>query len=370
MKKLGFGLMRLPKMDNDDPSSVDLEAVKVMADAFLAKGFTYFDTAAPYHRGHSEVVFREAVVKRYPRSAYTITDKLSLFMIDRPEDIPGFFDAQMERLGVDYLDYYLLHALGEKSYRKAIDFGAFDFVRRLKEEGRVKHIGFSFHDKAELLDEILTKYPQMEYVQLQLNYLDWEDASVQSRLCHEVAIKHNKPVIVMEPVKGGSLAHIPEEAAALLKQSAPDMSIASWAIRFAASAGDIMVVLSGMSDMAQLEDNMSYMDDFIPMNQSEREIVLKAAEIVRNTTAIPCTTCRYCVDDCPKQIAIPDYFNIYNNVKRFGGFTRNNARNSYENLTKTHAKASECIKCGLCESHCPQHLSIRSFLEDVAGELE
>ena len=370
MKKLGFGLMRLPRTNPDDHSAVDFEMVKKMADAFLAKGFTYFDTAAPYHGGNSEVAFREAVVKRYPRSAYTITDKLSLFMIRRPQDMESFFNAQLERLGLEYVDYYWLHGLGGPSYKQAEEFHAFEFVQKLKEEGKVKHIGLSFHDKAELLDEILTKHPEMEYVQLQLNYLDWEDATVQSRLCYEVAVKHQKPVIVMEPIKGGSLVNIPEEAASLLREKRPDLSIASWAVRFAASPENVMMVLSGMSNEEQLADNLSYMENFQPLTEEEQATVLRAAETIRNSIAIPCTACRYCVDGCPKKIAIPDYFAIYNNLKRFGGPQGMVARTYYGNLTQTHGKASDCIQCGKCERHCPQHLPIRQYLRDVASELE
>lgn len=370
MKKLGFGLMRLPQLDADDYSSVDIETVKRMADAFLKKGFTYFDTAAPYHQGNSEVAFREAVVKRYPRSAYTITDKLSLFMLKKPEDMPGFFSAQLERLGLDYVDYYWLHGLGGPSYRQAEEFGAFEFVQQLKTEGKVKHIGLSFHDKAELLDEILTKHPEMEYVQLQLNYLDWEDATVQSRLCYEVATKHHKPVIVMEPIKGGSLVNIPEDAQKLFKDFHPDMSIASWAIRFAASPPNVMMVLSGMSNEEQLADNMSYMDQFRPLDEGELELVCMAAEIIKNSIAIPCTACRYCIDDCPKKIAIPDYFAIYNNMKRFGAEQGMVAMTYFRNLIQNHGKPSDCIKCGKCEKRCPQHLPIRQYLEDVAKALE
>lgn len=370
MKKLGFGLMRLPQTDPDDYSAVDYEAVKKMADEFLVKGFTYFDTAAPYHGGNSEVAFREAVAKRYPRSAYTITDKLSLFMIQKPEDMQGFFSGQLDRLGVDYVDYYLLHGLGGPSYRQAEDFRAFEFVQKLKEKGKVRHIGLSFHDKAELLDEILTKHPEMEYVQLQLNYLDWEDATVQSRLCYEVALKHRKPVLVMEPIKGGSLVNIPEEAASLLREKQPELSIASWAIRFAASPDNVMMVLSGMSNEEQLVDNLSYMEDFQPLTEEEQATVLRAAEIIRNSIAIPCTACRYCIDGCPKKIAIPDYFAVYNNLKRFGGPQAMVARTYYGNLTQTHGKASDCIQCGKCERHCPQHLPIRQYLRDVAAELE
>lgn len=370
MKKLGFGLMRLPQLDADDYTAVDIETTKKMADEFMVNGFTYFDTAAPYHRGSSEIAFREAVVKRYPRTAYTITDKLSLFMIPKAEDMPGFFEGQLERLGLDYIDYYWLHGLGEPTYRKAEDFHAFEFVQELKEQGKVKHIGLSFHDKAALLDEILTNHPKMEYVQLQLNYLDWEDATVESRKCYEVAVKHHKPVIVMEPVKGGSLVNIPDGAKKLFSEVRPELSIPSWAIRFAATPDNVMMVLSGMSDEAQMADNISYMKDFEPLNEQEQDAVFKATEIIKNSITIPCTACRYCIDDCPKKIAIPDYFSIYNNLKRFGEKQGMVAMTYYGNLTQSHGKASECVKCGKCESHCPQHLTIRKYLEDVAAALE
>lgn len=249
MKKLGFGLMRLPLLDKDDDTSVDLETVKKMADTFIEQGFSYFDTAFPYHHGHSEIAFREAVVKRYPRLAYTITDKLSLFAMKSPDEMSAFFEGQRERLGVEYMDYYLLHGLGEASYRQAESWWAFDFVQELKRAGKVKHIGLSFHDKADLLDEILTKHPELEYVQLQLNYLDWEDASVEARKCYEAAVRHNKPVIVMEPVKGGNLVRIPEGAKEVFLKQNAETSIASWAIRFAASPDHVMMVLSGMGSM-------------------------------------------------------------------------------------------------------------------------
>ncbi len=369
MKKLGFGLMRLPQ-NSADYGNVDIEAVKEMADAFMASGCTYFDTAAPYHMYNSEVAFREAVVKRYPRNAYTITDKLSLFMISKAEDMPGFFDGQLERLGLDYIDYYWLHGLGKPSYEKAEQFHAFEFVQELKAQGKVCHIGLSYHDKADLLDEILTAHPEMEYVQLQLNYLDWEDAGVESRKCYEVCCKHGKPVIVMEPIKGGSLANIPEEAAALYKEANPELSVASWAIRFAASPDNVMMVLSGMSNLEQMQDNLSYMTDFHPLNAEEQTVIEKATKIIKASIAIPCTACCYCVEGCPKKIAIPDYFAIYNNLKRFGGSQGMVAATYYGNLTQSNGKASDCIGCGECENICPQHLPIRKYLEDVAAALE
>lgn len=370
MKKLGFGLMRLPQLDANDYSAVDIEAVKNMADIFMSNGFTYFDTAAPYHHGSSEAAFREAVVKRYPRTSYTITDKLSLFMIQKAEDMQPFFDSQLDRLGLDYIDYYLLHGLGEPTYQKAENFHAFQFVQELKAQGKVKHIGLSFHDKASLLDEILTKHPEMEYVQIQLNYLDWEDATVESRKCYEVAVKHHKPVIVMEPVKGGSLVNIPDEAKNLFTEVQPEMSVASWAIRFAATPDNIMMVLSGMGDEAQMADNISYMKDFQPLNEQEKITVFKAAEIIKNSIEIPCTACRYCIEDCPKKIAIPDCFSIYNNLKRFGEKQGMVAMTYYGNLIQSHGKASDCLKCGKCERLCPQHLPIRDYLSDVAAVLE
>jgi len=370
VKKLGFGLMRLPQLNPDSYETVDVETTIKMVDSFMENGFTYFDTAAPYHRGNSETAFREAVVKRYPRSSYTITDKLSLFMIQKKEEMQDFFDGQLERLGLDYIDYYWLHGLGEPTYRKAEEFQAFQFVQELKAQGRVKHIGLSFHDKAALLDEILTSHPEMEYVQIQLNYLDWEDGAVEARKCYETAVKHHKPVIVMEPIKGGSLASIPDEAKKLFTDIHPELSVASWAIRFAATPDNVMMVLSGMSNEEQMADNISYMKNFQPLNQSEQEAVAKAAEIIKNSIAIPCTACRYCIDECPKKIAIPDYFSIYNNLKRFGAQQNMVARTYYGNLTQNHGKASECLKCGKCEQRCPQHLTIRAYLDEVAGELE
>lgn len=370
MKKLAFGLMRLPLLNPDDVSSVDIERVKGMADEFLKEGFTYFDTAAPYHNGASEIAFREAVAKRYPRDAYTITDKLSLFMLKSKEEIPGFFDKQFESLGVDYIDYYLLHALNANAFKQAEDWGAFEFVCQKKEEGKLKHIGFSFHDTADVLDEILTKHPEMEYVQLQINYLDWEDERIQSRKCYEVAKKHGKPVLVMEPVKGGTLANVPYKVSELFSEYDENMSPASWAVRFAASQEEVVMVLSGMSNEEQIRDNTSYMKDFKPLNDKENEIVKEAARILKYEIKIPCTACRYCTEDCPKKIAIPDYFSLYNKLKTGKREEREEAKAQYEELSQTYGKASDCIKCGKCEKHCPQHLQVRKELGDVAKAFE
>ena len=278
MKKLAFGLMRLPQLDENDATSIDIERVKGMADMFIEQGFNYFDTAAPYHKKHSEVAFREAVVKRYPREAYTVTDKLSLFMIEKAEDMPKFFDDQLERLGVEYMDIYLLHAMDDELNAKAKEFKAFEFAAQKKAEGKIKHIGFSFHDTAEVLDKMLTEHPEVEYVQLQINYLDWEDEKVQSRKCYEVARKYNKPVIVMEPVKGGNLAKLPADIEQIFKDYNPDASLPSWAIRFVASHEGLVTVLSGMSTLAQLEDNVSFMENFKPLSEEEFKVIDQVVE--------------------------------------------------------------------------------------------
>ena len=370
MKKLAFGLMRLPLLNENDATSIDIERVKGMADTFLAEGFTYFDTAAPYHNKHSEIAFREAVAKRYPREAYTITDKLSLGMIEKAEDMESFFEGHLERLGVDYIDVYLIHALGRSLYAKAQEFKAFEFVAQKKAEGKVKEFGFSFHASAEVLDQILTEHPEVDYVQLQINYLDWEDENVQARKCYEVAVKHGKKVLVMEPVKGGGLAVVSPAVEELLKEYNPDASPASWAIRYAASLENVVMVLSGMSTEEQVADNTSYMKEFVPLNEEEKKILEQAAEIIRNDIAVPCTACAYCVEGCPKNIAIPEYFKIYNECMKLQKTTLGWDKVRYANKAKERGKASECIDCGLCEGSCPQHIEIRKHLKDVATILE
>lgn len=365
MKKLAFGLMRLPLLNKDDQTSIDIAHVTKMTDKFIEKGFTYFDTAACYHNGASEIAFREAVSKRYPKDAYSITDKLSLWMVENG-DFEGFFAGQLERLGVEYLDYYLLHAVNKNGYEEAKKTGAIDFMFKLKEEGRVGHVGFSFHDSAEVLDMILNDEPRMEIVQLQLNYLDWEDKGVQSRMCYEVAKKHGKKVLVMEPVKGGSLANVRGEVRRMFNAADETMSIASWAIRFAASLNEVVHVLSGMSSEAQVEDNLSYMENFKPLTDEEVKMVLRAAEIIRGDISIGCTSCRYCVEDCPMSIEIPEYFKAYNMIKTDG---KEKAKELYGKASESGGVPADCIKCGRCESLCPQKLSIRDFLEDVTEQL-
>ena len=358
-KKLGFGCMRFPTKILT--TNIDKEELTKMVDTFLDRGFNYFDTAYVYHLGKSEEALREVLVKRRERSSFTITDKLPMFMIMVKGQMQKIFNEQLKRLGTDYIDYYWLHALNRGEYAKAKRIGAFDFIRRLKEEGKVKHIGFSFHDTADVLETILKEQPDMEYVQLQINYLDWNDERVQSKKCYEVCEKYNKPVIVMEPVRGGALANVPEEAEKLFKDYNKDSSVASWAIRYCASLENVFMVLSGMSNFEQLDDNTSYMQDFRPLNEDEYLIVKDATKIIKRETQIPCTGCKYCIEGCPKKINIPGYFSIYNNA--------DNARKKkeqYDELVKSGSgKNMDCIKCGKCESVCPQHLKIRDLLEKI-----
>lgn len=288
MKKLGFGLMRLPLLDKEDQSRIDIETVKKMVDTFMKNGFTYFDTAYSYHQGKSEVAFNEAVVKRYPRSSYTITDKLSLFMLKDEKELEEVFNGQLHRLGLEYIDYYFIHGVNEMMYHQAQKMNAFEFLKRKKDEGKIRHIGLSFCDKATLLDQILTDHPELEYVQIKLNYLDWEDPAFESKRCYEVAAKHHKPVIVIEPMKGGDLIDIPDEAKRVFKKQKPDASLVSWAIRFAASQDYVMMVLSDMNSEEQMEDNISYMKDFRCLNEVELETVQKVVRIIRCSIPNPC----------------------------------------------------------------------------------
>lgn len=368
-KKLGFGLMRLPLTDANDKGSIDIEALKEMVDTFMEQGFTYFDTAWMYCAFKSENAVKEALTDRYPRDRYTLTTKLHASYLKTKEDRDRIFEEQRQKTGVDYFDYYLIHAIDQELYSIYNEMDCFNWLIEKKKQGFVKHIGFSYHDSAEFLDQVLTEHPEMEFVQLQMNYLDWESAEVQSRKCYEVASKHGKPVIVMEPVKGGTLADVPAEVRESFAAYHPDLSVPSWAIRFVASLDNVAMVLSGMSNMEQLMDNISYMKEFVPMNAEETELVHKAAEMIKDSIAIPCTGCSYCTEGCPMQIAIPDLFRVYNKSKR-GEITDVEANEEYRRLTESGGKARECLACGQCQVACPQHLEIINYLKDVAKCME
>ena len=364
IKKLGFGLMRLP-MNGDE---IDMDQTKKMVDTFMSKGFTYFDTAYVYIGGKSEVALKEAVVDRYPRDSFQCATKLPLWDQKSREELQEILDTSLQRAGLEYYDFYLLHAMSAERAQKADELRAWDFMKQVKAQGKAKHIGFSFHDSAEALEDILKNHPEMEFVQLQINYADWESDSVQSRKCYQVARKYNKPVIIMEPVKGGSLATMTPEVQKLFKDANPEASIPSWAIRYCASLEGIITVLSDMSNEEQLNDNVSYMEDFQPLTDSERQVVAKAVEILNNTPTIPCTACKYCVDGCPQKINIPGVFSAMNNYTLYNNLP--GAKGSYQNAVKDGGKAGDCIQCGNCEAHCPQHIQIIEELKKAAATLE
>lgn len=356
--------MRLPTRENGE---VDLDAFSEMVDYYISEGFNYFDTARIYHSGQSETSIRECISKRYPRESFVLTDKLSTNCFKTEEEIDPLFEKQLKDCGVEYFDFYLMHAQCRELFDKYRRLHAYEHALEFKKQGRIKHFGISFHDTAEVLDEILTLYPQIEVVQIQFNYVDYEDPAVQSRKCYEVCRKHGKPVIVMEPVKGGNLVNLPDDAKKIL-DGLNGGSAASYAIRFAASFDGIFMVLSGMSNMEQLKDNLSYMKDFKPLDATEKDAIKRVCDVFHSMHLIPCTACRYCTDGCPKHISIPDLFSCLNSKKLYKGW--NSSYYYGEIYTKFNGKASDCIGCGKCEKSCPQHLPIRSLLKTVAEEFE
>lgn len=361
MKKLGFGFMRLPKLENGE---LDLEQCTKMVDAFLEAGFTYFDTAHNYIGGKSETALKACLTSRYPRDRYVLTNKLTHTFFEQQEQIAPLIDAQLEACGVTYFDYCLVHSVTSNNYDKHVRCNSFLELQKLKEQGKIRHIGFSFHDHPEFLEKVLQEHPEVEVVQLQFNYLDMENPDVESRRCYEVCRKYGKPVLVMEPVKGGALAKLPAEAAKVLDDLGGG-SHASYAIRFAASHEGVFRVLSGMSTLEQVEDNIQFMSEFHPLDEKELAALERVRDIITAQPSIPCTSCRYCVDGCPKEIQIPDLFGLYNQkvVYLSPGW-------SYESKTKDHGKASDCVGCGQCEDICPQHIPIREWLKKVAEAFE
>lgn len=362
-KMLGFGCMRLP-MDGD---KIDIEQFKKMVDVFMANGFNYFDTAHIYHDGESEKAIREAVSSRYPRESFILTDKLTTNCFNKQEDIRPLFEQQLKDSGVDYFDFYLMHAQDAAIYEKFCKCNAYETALEMQKEGKFRHFGISFHDKAEVLEQILKDYPQIEAVQIQFNYLDYGDPAVDSKRVYEVCEKYGKAVIVMEPVKGGNLVNLPEKAQGILDSLNSGMSNASYAIRFAASFPNMFMVLSGMSDLAQINDNMSYMKDFKPLDEKEMQAVNDVRKAFSEINLIPCTACHYCTSGCPMNISIPELFSCYNHKVNFHDW---NQDYYYAQITRDGGKPSECIECGQCEGICPQHLEIIRLLKDVSGEFE
>ena len=371
MKNLGFGMMRLPLLDENDFTSIDYEQVNRMVDAYMDAGFNHFDTAYVYHEGVGEEAFRKSVVERYPRESFKIATKLPLFVITEESQLEPIFEEQLKNCGVDYFDYYMLHNVSGFTETAWKNVDLYSFIRKKKEEGYIKHIGLSTHGNAEFLEEILFEHPELEFVLLQINYLDWEDEGIESRKCLEVAKKYAKPVMVMEPYKGGFLADVPEEAEKIMKEYAPDRSVVSWAMRFVANL-DVCVVLTGASSLEQLEDNIEEIRNADPLGDEELKILEEVSQIINSNITVDCTKCRYCVDTCAEDIDIARLFDLYNKEKILNDKGWTQLGNAYLNYSKLDGVgiASDCIECEACIEECPQQINIPEVLKDVAKTFE
>lgn len=375
-KRFGLGGLRLPLLDPSDQRSIDYETLEKMIDIFMEHGFTYYDTSYIYHGELSEVALGKALVDRYPRDSFLLSTKMPIKFMTKKEDMERIFEEQLQKCHVDYFDFYLIHSIGKEAYENCKKWDTFEFLKQKRAEGKFREFGVSLHDSPEFLDQILTEHPEIDFVVEQLNYVDWTNPAIRSKEIYEVAVKHGKPVVVMEACKGGTLAEIPEEAQKLMKEYNPDASIASWAFRFVGSLPGVRVVLAGMPKMEFLMDNIKTFENFQPLNEEEYKIIDQVVDIINSNTAIPCTYCRYCVDGCPKNIAIPDFFALYNDMKRL-----EKGRGEDDPLTQAFyyanflergiGPASSCIGCKKCEKVCPQHLHIIDLLkEKVVTEIE
>ena len=371
MTKLGMGMMRLPLLDENDQTSIDLEQVNKMVDVFMDAGFNHFDTVFIYHEGAGEQAFKKSVVDRYPRESYKIATKLPLFVIAEESQLEPLFAQQLENTGVEYFDYFMLHNVSGFTETAWKNVDLYSFIRKKKEEGFIKHIGISTHGNAEFLEEILLEHPELEFVLLQINYLDWEDDAIESRKCLEVAKKYNKEIMIMEPYKGGFLADVPEEAEKLLKEKNPDKSIVSWAMRFAANLG-ASVVLTGASNIEQLENNIEEFNNADPLSDDELKLLKEVSEIINSNITVDCTKCRYCVDACPEEIDIARVFDLYNKHKLLEKDDWTQFGNAYLNYSKLDGVgiASDCVECESCIEECPQQINIPHVLKDVAETFE
>ena len=372
MVELGMGMMRLPLVDENDQTSIDMEQVNKMVDIYMDAGFNYFDTAYIYHEGVAELAFKKSVVERYPRESFKIATKLPLFIITEESQLEPIFAEQLKNCGVDYFDYYLLHNVSGFTDTAWKNVDLFSFIQKKKEEGHIKHIGLSTHGNAEFLEELLVEHPEIEFVLLQINYLDWDDEGIESRKCWEVARKYDKEILIMEPYKGGFLADIPKDAEKIMKEYNPDKSVISWAMRFVATLDDVDVVLTGASNLEQLESNIEEFKNADPLNEDELKILEEVSEIINSNITVDCTKCRYCVDSCPEEIDIAKIFDLYNKDKILGNEDWSQPGNAYLNYSKLDGVgiASDCIECESCIEECPQQINIPEVLKDVAKTFE